>query len=93
MSSTIEQVRYINVHLVSGNKGNNTITELRTILQRESQNAYVYKQTTSVVMEKLNTMYKYIQLVYGSHKEFKYRNMRLISRTTEQIKERNVFGV
>jgi hypothetical protein len=30
------------------NKGNNNITELRTILQRESQNAYVYKQTKSV---------------------------------------------
>ena len=31
-----------------GNKGNNKITELRTILQRESQNSYVYKQTKSV---------------------------------------------
>jgi hypothetical protein len=30
------------------NKGNNKITELRTILQRESQNSYVYKQTKSV---------------------------------------------
>ena len=30
------------------NKGNNKITELRTILQRESQNLYVYKQTKSV---------------------------------------------
>jgi hypothetical protein len=29
-------------------KGNNKITELRTILQRESQNSYVYKQTKSV---------------------------------------------
>ena len=29
-------------------KGNNKITELRTILQRESQNSYLYKQTTSV---------------------------------------------
>jgi hypothetical protein len=27
------------------NKGNNKITELRTILQRESQNSGVYKQT------------------------------------------------
>ena len=27
------------------NKGNNKITELRTILQRESQNSQVYKQT------------------------------------------------
>jgi hypothetical protein len=26
------------------NKGNNKITELRTILQRESQNSYLYKQ-------------------------------------------------
>jgi hypothetical protein len=29
-------------------KGNNKITELRTILQRESQNSWVYKQTKSV---------------------------------------------
>ena len=30
------------------NKGNNKITELRTILQRESQNSKLYKQTKSV---------------------------------------------
>jgi hypothetical protein len=30
------------------NKGNNKITELRTIFQRESQNSQVYKQTKSV---------------------------------------------
>jgi hypothetical protein len=30
------------------NKGNNKVTELRTILQRESQNSQVYKQTKSV---------------------------------------------
>jgi hypothetical protein len=29
---------------VSMNKGNNKITELRTILQRESQNSLVYRQ-------------------------------------------------
>ena len=29
------------------NRGNNKITELRTILQRESQNAYVYKHKIS----------------------------------------------
>jgi hypothetical protein len=29
-------------------KGNNKITELRTIFQRENQNSYVYKQTKSV---------------------------------------------
>ena len=34
--------------LYSVNKGNNKITELRTILQRESQNSSVYKQTKSV---------------------------------------------
>jgi hypothetical protein len=34
--------------LTSFNKGNNKITELRTILQRESQTSYVYKQTKSV---------------------------------------------
>jgi hypothetical protein len=33
---------------VSDNKGNNKIIELRKILQRESQNSYVYKQTKSV---------------------------------------------
>ena len=37
--------RHCGVH---HNKGNNKITELRTILQRESQNSYVYKQTKSV---------------------------------------------
>ena len=30
------------------NKGNNKITELRNIPQRESQNSQVYKQTKSV---------------------------------------------
>ena len=30
------------------NNGNNKITELRTILQRESPNSYLYKQTKSV---------------------------------------------
>ena len=35
------------------NKGNNKITELRTILQRESQNSLVYKQTKSVNNGKL----------------------------------------
>ena len=30
------------------NKGNNEITKLRKILQRESQNSYLYKQTKSV---------------------------------------------
>jgi hypothetical protein len=29
-------------------KGNNKITKLRTILQRESQNSQVYKQTKSI---------------------------------------------
>jgi hypothetical protein len=37
--------RHCGVH---HNKGNNKITELLTILQRESQNSYVYKQTKSV---------------------------------------------
>jgi hypothetical protein len=37
--------RHCGVH---HNKVNNRITELRTILQRESQNSYVYKQTKSV---------------------------------------------
>ena len=30
------------------NKGNNKITKLQTILQRESQNSHVYRQTKSV---------------------------------------------
>ena len=34
--------------LHNSNKGNNKITELRTILQRESQNSKLYKQTKSV---------------------------------------------
>jgi hypothetical protein len=34
--------------IYAGNKGNNKITELRTILQRESQNSKLYKQTKSV---------------------------------------------
>jgi len=37
---------------VIGNKGNNKITELRTILQRESQNAWLYKQTKSINNQK-----------------------------------------
>jgi hypothetical protein len=36
------------MYMKFGNKGNNKITELRTILQRECQNSYVYKQTKSV---------------------------------------------
>ena len=35
------------ISVLLGNKGNNKITELRTILQRESQNS-IYKQTKSV---------------------------------------------
>ena len=34
------------------NKGNNKITELRTIFQRERQNSQVYKQTKSVYNRK-----------------------------------------
>ena len=33
---------------IEESKGNNKITELRTIFQRESQNSYVYKQTKSI---------------------------------------------
>ena len=36
------------------NKGNNKITELRTILQRESSNSELYKQTKSVNNRKTN---------------------------------------
>jgi hypothetical protein len=41
------------------NKGNNKITELRTILQRESQNSLLYKQTKSVLF--LNTFYGFFR--------------------------------
>ena len=44
---TVEQNSALS-HKLYYNKGNNKITELRTILQRESQNSYVYKQTKSV---------------------------------------------
>ena len=36
----------------SVNKGNDKITDLRTILQRESKNSYLYKQTKSVNNQK-----------------------------------------
>jgi hypothetical protein len=42
----IEQNRSESQQMI--NKGNNKITELRTILQRESQNSLLYKQTKSV---------------------------------------------
>jgi hypothetical protein len=35
-------------NIIVVHKGNNKITELRTVLQRESQNSQVYKQTKSV---------------------------------------------
>ena len=40
------QAQLINTEIL--NKGNNKITELRTISQRESQNSQPYKQTKSV---------------------------------------------
>ena len=47
------------------NKGNNNITELRTILQRESQNSKVYKQTKSVNNRKIvKTMQFHIVKMY-----------------------------
>jgi|JYMV01.1.fsa_nt_gi hypothetical protein len=36
------------MYIWKANNGNNKITELQTILQRESQNSSVYKQTQSV---------------------------------------------
>ena len=36
------------------NRGNNKITELRTILQRESQNPQLYKQTKSKKIRSYN---------------------------------------
>jgi hypothetical protein len=41
----VKQIYCVNKH---PNKGNNKITELRAILQRESQNSLLYKQTKSV---------------------------------------------
>ena len=42
----------VKVALNTINMGNNNITELRTIFQRESQNSNVYKQTKSVNNQK-----------------------------------------
>jgi hypothetical protein len=47
------------------NKGNNKITELRTILQRESQNSQVYKQTKSVNNRKT------VKIAFLKGKEYK----------------------
>jgi hypothetical protein len=46
-------------------KGNKKITELRAILQRESQNSYVYKQTKSVNNRK--TVKTVMTLTWYSH--------------------------
>jgi hypothetical protein len=46
------------------NKGNKKITELRTILQRESQNSQVYKQTKSVNNRK--TVKTVMTLTFGT---------------------------
>ena len=46
------------------NKGNNKITELRTILQRESQNSQVYKQKKSVNNRK--TVKTVMTLTFGT---------------------------
>ena len=40
--------RHVAETYIMMNKGNNKITELRTIFQRESQSSKVYKQTKSV---------------------------------------------
>jgi len=40
--------QYLAQNTDSQNKSNNKITELRAILQRESQNSLLYKQTKSV---------------------------------------------
>jgi hypothetical protein len=44
----IQYIYIIEKYKILFDKGNNKITELRTILQRESQNSYLYKQTKSV---------------------------------------------
>ena len=49
---------YLTLHLV--NKGNNKITELRTIFQRESKNSEVYKQTKSANNRKGTSLFCYI---------------------------------
>ena len=43
----VKTIIMINILIVQI-KGNNKITELRAILQRESQNTYVYKKTKLV---------------------------------------------
>ena len=45
---SIADSEVIVVTLKLSNKGNNKITELRTILQRESKNSELYKQIKSV---------------------------------------------
>ena len=48
-SDELENVKQLNFSLQKfENKGNNKITELRTILQRESTKSQVYTQTQSV---------------------------------------------
>ena len=47
-TNNVLQTQYRKVKIEQHNKGNNKITELRTILQRESQNSLLYKQTKSV---------------------------------------------
>jgi hypothetical protein len=47
-ANKINHLRYRVLGQRPVNKGNNKITELRAILQKESQNSYLYKQTKSV---------------------------------------------
>jgi hypothetical protein len=54
------------------NKGNNKITECRTILQRESQNSYEYKQTKSVNNRK--TVKTVMTLKFDYHKNGPFDN-------------------
>jgi hypothetical protein len=82
-------------------KGNNKITELRTILQRESQNSYLYKQTKSVnnrktvktvmtlTWSKVNIYYFAIQALPNMINTDTYINILTINFPMRHIKKRS----
>jgi len=84
------------------NKGNNKITELRTIFQRESQNSQVYKQTKSVNNRKTVmtlTWYRHFQRNGGLNQILRRQTSRFhygskiqnLARSKLQFKDVNIF--
>ena len=65
------------------NKGNNKITELRTILQRESQNSYKYINTKSVNNRK--TVKKMIKKKYHAVGTVTKSNQKIVETETKSI--------